>query len=110
MQQKYIAEYSDDNVFINASILPNENLTNEINSLKINCALMKNGALVAVKLSEKLFNDFKQVQSYIEKKKIAVVSSTSEFVKIKFSWDIFKLNEKAIISDFKLTSLEIILV
>ena len=102
LQQKYVAEYSNDNVFINASILPNENLVNEIHSLKVNCALMKNDVLLAVRLSEKLSDDFKQVQNHIENKKVSFVNCDSEFLKINFSWDIFKLNEKAIISDFQL--------
>ena len=102
LQQKYVAEYSDDNVFINASVLPEENLVNEISSLKSDCALMKNDVLLAVRLSEKLSDDFKQIRNYIENKKVSVVKGISDFLKINYSWDIFKLNETAIISDFKL--------
>lgn len=102
LQQKYVAEYSNDNVFINASILPNENLINEINLLKADHTLIKNDTLVAARLSEKLTDDFKQIQNYIEKNEVAVANCVSEFVKINFSWDIFKLNEQAIISDFQI--------
>ncbi|MBE9468388.1 MAG: GlmU family protein [Bacteroidetes bacterium] len=102
LQQKYVAEYSDDNVFINASVLPEENLVNEINSLKINCALIKNDVLLAVRLSEKLAKNFKQVQNNFEDNNVALVNCVSEFVKINYSWDIFSLNEQAIKSDFQL--------
>ena len=37
LQKKYKAKYSDDNIFLNASILPKEDLVSEIISLKVNC-------------------------------------------------------------------------
>ena len=98
LQQKYVLEYSDDNVLINASILPNNDLVNEINSLKMNCVLTKDDVLIAARLPKRLINDFKNIQ----KNNFDVLNCISEFVKINFSWDIFKFNEAAIISDFRL--------
>ncbi|RLD62672.1 MAG: glucose-1-phosphate thymidylyltransferase [Bacteroidetes bacterium] len=102
LQKKYKAKYSDDNIFLNASILPKEDLVSEIISLKVNCALMKNDVLIAVRFSEKLSGDFMQVQDYVEEKKLSIVNCVSDFVKINYSWDIFSLNEQAIKSDFQL--------
>jgi UDP-N-acetylglucosamine diphosphorylase/glucosamine-1-phosphate N-acetyltransferase len=95
LQNKFPLVKKNENIVIDASILPNDGLVDRIRSLKQGQALENEGRLLAVcvglqKVSDNPFQfDFERVQADVE------------FISIKYPWDIFKYNDDAIKDDFK---------
>lgn len=77
----------EDSTFINAAVIPDENLVKKIKSLQAGESLYANGTLIASKAGSTSFE--------------TEINYSEEFLKISFPWDIFSLNEKAIALDFK---------
>lgn len=94
LEEKYPMVEFDDNVMINASILPSEKLVEVVLELKENQAIFKGDVVIAffTKKNQDEFNfdDFKIIQ-YKE-----------EIIQIENTWDIFSLNVVAIQLDFDL--------
>ena len=94
LEEKYPMVEFDDNVMINASILPSEKLVEVVLELKENQAIFKGDVVIAffTKKNQDEFNfdDFKIIQ-YKE-----------EIIHIENTWDIFSLNDVAIQLDFDL--------
>ena len=95
LQEKFPLKKESENVVIDASILPNDDLVSQIKSLKIGQALVNEGRTVAVNTNLQRVNDnpfksdFDQVQ--VEKR----------LTSLQHPWDIFKYNPEAINKDFK---------
>lgn len=98
LQSKYpfAAAIDDDNVWINASILPNEKLAEEIRQLKPNQLLLENELLLAINTGKELQFDETATGDF-EK-----FSSHAKAMRIEHVWDIFSKNGDAIRNDFDL--------
>jgi len=84
----------EQNIFINASILPTENLVNRIQNLSENKALFFNDEPLAFFAKEDEEVDFKTFD--------VLEYTCDDVLRIENTWDIFKLNGEAIKRDFKL--------
>jgi UDP-N-acetylglucosamine diphosphorylase/glucosamine-1-phosphate N-acetyltransferase len=92
LSDKWSLVKDDDNIFINASILPNKELVAEIFKLETDCALLKEDDIIAMRFSsEDIWNE---VTNAIE--------TDVDYVKIEYPWDIFDKNPDAIADDFAL--------
>lgn len=95
---KYKTLFSEDNILINSSIMPDLDILSEINNLKVNEALVKGRVIIAVKTADKvpeevggeIFEKFKTVQL------------KCNFFKINHLWELFEHNGEAIVNDFKI--------
>ncbi len=97
LSKKFPIEISNDNFFINSSVIPNTELVEEINQLKINESLVRNNVLLAKRLGKNITDfNYKNFDNNNSKK------YTKEIFKISFPWDIFQNNDKAIELDFKI--------
>lgn len=84
----------NDNVFINASIIPSENLVTMVSNLSENKAIFLNNepiAFFAKKDQEVNFETYDVIKY-----------SFKDLIKIENNWDIFKFNGEAIKKDFQL--------
>ena len=84
----------EQNIFINASILPTENLVNLIQNLSENKALFIDDEPLAFFAKEDEEVDFKTFD--------VLEYTCDDILRIENTWDIFKLNGEAIKRDFKL--------
>ena len=84
----------EQNIFINASILPTENLVNLIQNLSENKALFIDDEPLAFFAKEDEEVDFETFD--------IIEYSFDDILRIENTWDIFKLNGEAIKRDFKL--------
>ena len=50
LSKKYISKLEEDNIWINAQIIPNESIITEINNLRVGESLFKNSTLLAYKV------------------------------------------------------------
>jgi UDP-N-acetylglucosamine diphosphorylase/glucosamine-1-phosphate N-acetyltransferase len=92
LSDKWSLVKADDNIFINASILPNRELVDEILKLETDCALIKEEDIIAMRFSsDDIWNE---VTNAIE--------TDADYVKINYAWDIFEKNPDAIADDFAL--------
>lgn len=82
---------------INASVLPNEDLIDEIGELNEKHLLVKNGKVIAINPLPSAEDDLSEVLSSFKQ-----VESEVEFNQIENTWDIFKLNDPEIKSDLAL--------
>jgi len=98
LQEKFPMDLADDNLFINGSICPDEELEKSIKSLQVGEALVSNSLLIAVKLSEKEAQSF-NYSDFSSYKSIAYAGS---FIKITYPEDLFSLNDAELRKDFNL--------
>lgn len=98
LSKKFPTEYAidTDNVWINGSFCPNEQLVNEIKSLKPNEVLMDTTTVIAANTGNAKHFD---VDSFGNFEKL---DTTSKTLKIENTWDIFSKNGDALKSDFDL--------
>jgi UDP-N-acetylglucosamine diphosphorylase/glucosamine-1-phosphate N-acetyltransferase len=98
LQKKFELKIDSDNILINGSIVPNENLLNEIKSLEKNEALIKDEKLIALRIEkQKVFEfNYTEIDSYSAK------NYSGDLNQIVWPWDIFKLNGENINADFAL--------
>ena len=93
LEEKYPMVEMDENIMINASYLPTDELITQVKDLKENQAILKEGEIVA------FFT--KNTQEEIDFDTYELVDSITDLLQIKNTWDIFSLNGKAIEDDFK---------
>jgi UDP-N-acetylglucosamine diphosphorylase/glucosamine-1-phosphate N-acetyltransferase len=98
LQKKFPKEFSSDNLFINGSICPDEELEKSIKSLQVGEALVSNSLLIAVKLSEKEAQSF----NYSNFSSYKSIAYTGSFIKITYPEDLFSLNDAELRKDFSL--------
>jgi UDP-N-acetylglucosamine diphosphorylase/glucosamine-1-phosphate N-acetyltransferase len=101
LQEKFMLKVGNNNFLINGSVLPNMELLTEILSLEADTSLVHDGAIIAIHLTAENLKHFTLGASPELKSKKA----TTSFGKINNTWDIFGLNKKAIVDDFKLLTL-----
>ncbi len=98
LSEKYPIKEEKDNIMINGSICPTPELVKEISKLNNNDVLVKGEVIAAMRVeSTDLENmDEDNVEG------VNVVESSSDFLKIDYTWDIFNFNDRAIRDDYKL--------
>ena len=89
---KWPLHIEGENIFLNASIIPNEKLVAAVQNLKQNQKLVAQGVIVAYASKEKVdsLEFFETVQENLD------------IFKISNTWDLFSLNGRAIQEDFEL--------
>lgn len=92
--KKYKIQLTNDTVFINGKICPNEILIKEIGALGINSGIKKGDALVAYRSNRSAALVIDDVISSSKE-------SSSEFISVNNVWDIFSKNGEAIKEDFE---------
>lgn len=91
LQKKYPLIIGDENLFINGSVLPNKEIIDAIEKLKIDQCLVKDAVVIA----------YKSTDENRPENKIEYQDSISQ---ISRCWNIFSLNEAEIESDFQLVT------
>jgi len=98
LSEKYPIKVATENILINGSVIPNKDLIEKIQQLDINKALVAGTKILALKINKDQLSSFNPFSiDNFEKENF-----TSEFISIEWPWDIFKLNEINIKTDFGL--------
>ncbi len=94
LEEKYPMVEFEENILLNASFLPTDDLAKAVKKLKENEAIFKGEDVLAFYTSQKqeevCFDDYKQIEF------------EGAIMQIKNTWDIFSLNDNAIREDFSL--------
>ncbi len=93
LQEKFPLVATDDNVLINASVLPTDELVAEIQHLQEKSVLIKNNEVLAMRCS---YEDFTTVQT------LATIEFAGELRHIRHPWHLFMYNGEQINVDFEL--------
>jgi len=99
LQKKYPLNAQKQNILINGSILPNEQLVKEIVSLKEQEGLVQGKTIIAAFAHSNSLADFSPANVL---SKYNTITSRAAFIQIDHLWDIFEKNGEALISDFEL--------
>ncbi len=97
LQEKFLVEYAETNLYINSSIFPNEDLIKAIFNLNNNEKLIKNDVIIAIKTSKKSIKEL--IQSDYK-----LVNYSKKIDGIFNTYDIFNKNAKQIITDFDIVT------
>ncbi len=96
LQTKYKSVTNNkDNIYINASVLPNKQLIKDISALKTGQLLVKNDLFICFRTEKELSKIDNSLFEHFEK-----ISTTESFSQINFPWDIFKQNGAEIENDY----------
>ncbi len=95
LSNSFLSKYGDETIFINGKITPNAELIAAITNLELETGLKQDKDLIAFKTNSK--NKLNITSSF----KLAT-ECTVEYLKICFTYDIFKKNAEAISADFEL--------
>jgi UDP-N-acetylglucosamine diphosphorylase/glucosamine-1-phosphate N-acetyltransferase len=93
LSEKFPMVEMEQNIMINASVLPTPGLVAMINELKASEAIYKSGELIAFFSKENQEIDFETFHKY---------EYAEDLIQIKHSWDLFSFNGEALESDFDL--------
>lgn len=97
LRPRFAKTFSQDNIYINGKICPNDYLINIISSLAMNSAIKAGNDLIAYRTNIANTPDFEallQTAQEIEKK----------YISVKNLWDIFSKNGEALTQDFQLVT------
>jgi len=86
----------DDNILINGSILPNNELLAEIKNLNINQALVQGEIIIALRLTAKELENIDDTEGVEE------LETDCDFAKVNATWELFSKNDEALRSDYEL--------
>jgi len=92
LEEKFPMVEMDTNIMVNASFLPNSNLVALVINLKENEAIFKDDEVVAFYTLN--------TQENVDFGTYDIMPYKDELLQIKNTWDIFSLNEKALIEDY----------
>jgi len=98
LREKFPLEVHRENLMINSSILPDDDLFPEVHNLQANSFLIKDNIIIAVNLYENEVKNFEKVNFL----KLQKVDYEKDITKIDYLWDIFSKNGQEIEKDFKL--------
>lgn len=98
LRKKFPVVKEPDNILINGSICPNDELLGEIRQLQPNQALVKNDVVIAMRLTEY------ELERSGSKEAAAVseLQTQVDFIELRNVWDIFALNDTALRNDYDL--------
>ena len=88
LSNKYPSTLKDDNIWINAQLIPNDSIITEINNLRIGESLKKDSKILAFRSKEFKSNNLNEI------------SSNAQFSFLNSITDIFTINGSEIINDF----------
>ncbi len=94
LEDKYPMVEMENNIMINASFLPTENLIGTIKKLQKNQAVFKEDEIIAFHTTD--------TQKEVNFDNYQIINFTDDIIQIKYNWDIFTNNGEALESDFKL--------
>lgn len=94
LSEKYPCIKTEQNILLNGSVCPNQELVSAINNLKNGDALVQNGQLVATRIDGK-FSETDTQRANGTEVETALLSVT-------YPWDVFAKNGEAIVADFAL--------
>ena len=94
LQEKFPMVELQQNVMINASILPNENLAEMVSELKENQAILKGDTIIAFFTTEN--------QETVDFDTYEIIEYSQDYISVEHTWDIFSKNDAAIRQDFEL--------
>ncbi len=100
LSEKYPIHIGDDNIVINGSVLPTEQLVRLITQLESNEALLHQEALIAARLNARQFERLMHEEEIDELAGFEI--GDTPFRQIQYPWDLFSLNGYELHSDFKL--------
>lgn len=98
LQKKYPTKQGDDNLLINASLIPNNKLINSILNLKQGQCIVQNNCICALRLNKNELNKFNP-NSYDTTNG---ENYEGKYLKINYLYDIFTLNGTVIEQDFEM--------
>src|SRR6056297_1065070 len=98
LAEKYPKNLQKENILINGSIIPDEELAEKITRLKNGETLVKKEIIIAANLADDEIEDFKQKQI----RDIDIMEYSQPLLKIDHPWHIFQYNGEAIKRDFEL--------
>ena len=90
LSEKYPLNITNDNMWVDASIIPSNELIKELDNLRLGEGLVRKGKLIVFRSSKFDFNNINRIESH------------AEFNQINYLWDIFTINGQEIKNDFKL--------
>ncbi len=96
LQEKFPYHTSEDNIFINGSVCPNQALLEAIDKLNDGELLIKNEIHIAVKLKQA------DTSGFSDQSKYKPIEFQGDFVRVAFPEDIFRLNDIELRNDFQL--------
>lgn len=86
--------FGEENLYVNASLLPGENLLSDLTSMQLESVLTENNKIVAIR-TEKLFFTLKQLRQYVDQS-MNIHPTISVYRRISRLWDIFLQNAQEI--------------
>ena len=92
LSNKYPSTVKDDNIWIDAQLIPNDSIITEINNLRVGESLKKDSKILAFRSKEFKSNNLNEI------------SSNAQFSFLNSITDIFTINGSEIINDFLLIS------
>ena len=98
LQEKFPFKSSSENILINGSVCPDEDLVEAIDKLKSGEILISNSVLIASRLKESDLRDFDALNI----SKYPSVTYSKDFRKIEYPENIFSYNDSEIRKDFSL--------
>jgi UDP-N-acetylglucosamine diphosphorylase/glucosamine-1-phosphate N-acetyltransferase len=96
LSTKYPLVVDTDNLLINASVVANDQITTEIQSIGLNQVLVKDGVVIAARLLAANVRDFDMASSFKGER----IESKSDFILVNRPWHIFEHNGTALQEDF----------
>ncbi|MCB0524956.1 MAG: GlmU family protein [Saprospiraceae bacterium] len=101
LQGKFPIDIEDENLIINAGVLPNARLCARIKQLKLNEALLYKGELLAARLNETRFESLIDDEEVSELRGTEIDSGIT-LTFLNHLWELSRLNEMALLEDFEL--------
>lgn len=102
LAEKFPINISDNNLVINARLLPNDNITDLIEQLDINDALLVNDTLVAARLNKHQFDNLVEDKDIEELRGVDMTKHEKYLHFIERPYDLYLQNGKEIAKDFKI--------
>ncbi len=98
LSEKYPIEYGEENLIINGSVMPSEQLCTLLRQMEFNEALLSGEELIAAKLDNEQLHKLVNDEPFDDLKGFDL--EDTEFLKLNWPWDIFAHNGAAIEADF----------
>jgi len=100
LAEKYPIDYGAENIVINGSVLPSEQLCTLLKQMEFNEAFLRGDELIAAKLDEAQFERLVNDEEIKELRGFDL--EDTQYLKLDRLWDIFQLNDQALELDFQL--------
>jgi len=100
LSEKFFLKTEAQNICINGSVLPTENLALKIKSLKPSQQIIDQNRVIAVSLAKNELNFSSLPAAGFDG--FEIINSEEELLMVENIWDIFLLNDKALRADFNL--------